>query len=72
MAKIGARAYDLGAFFNRGVHEIGNSLYPDSPIVLRDHSGLYGKEESRDVESSQSSREVRPPEREISEPEMEL
>lgn len=50
MAKIGERNYDLGAFVNRGWHELGNSLYPESNIPLRDHSGLYGRSESRDIE----------------------
>jgi hypothetical protein len=49
MAKLGERGYDLGAFVNRGFHELGNALYPESNIPLRDHSGLYGKGESRDV-----------------------
>ncbi|MBS0263100.1 MAG: hypothetical protein JSS02_14245 [Planctomycetes bacterium] len=72
MSKFGERTYDLGAFINRGMHEIGNALYPESQIPLRDHSGLYSGKENRDVESPQSSREVNVPEREISEPEMEL
>jgi hypothetical protein len=50
MAKIGEKNYDLGAFVNRGWHELGNSLYPESNIPLRDHSGLYGRGENRDVE----------------------
>ena len=66
MAKVGARAYDLGAFFNRGVHELGNSLFPESNIVLRDHSGLYAGE-SRDVEPH----EVQMKEPQRDEPELE-
>ena len=67
MAKFGEHAYDLGAFMNRGVHEIANSLYPESNIPLRDHSGLYGKGESRDVEPHEV--EVKEPQRD--EPELE-
>ena len=67
MAKVGETAYDLGAFFNRGVHEIGNSLFPESNIPLRDHSGLYAKAESRDVEPH----EVQMKEPQRDEPELE-
>lgn len=41
--KIGDQNYDLGRFLQRGLHEISNALYPESPIPLRDHAGLYGK-----------------------------
>lgn len=65
--KFGAENYDLGRFMQRGVHEFANGLYPESNIPLRDHSGLYGKGESRDVEPH----EVEVKEPELEEPELE-
>ncbi len=53
--KFGEQNYDLGQFMQRGVHEIANSLYPESNIPLRDHAGLYG---SRENEYSQADRDV--------------
>jgi hypothetical protein len=59
--KFGDQNYDWGRFMQRGVHEIGNALYPESNIPLRDHAGLYGSAENRDVEPSQADRDVKPP-----------
>jgi hypothetical protein len=69
--KMGARAYDPVAFGMRGLHEIANSLYPESNIPLRDHSGLYGSKEDHDREPH-PNREVEhaEPEREYDEPEL--
>lgn len=71
--KAGENAYDLGTFLMRGWHELGNSLYPESQIPLRDHSGLYNHAEQRDVEPLQMDREARvaAPEMEHNEPELE-
>lgn len=66
--KIGEKNYDLGTFIQRGLHEFANSLYPESNIVLRDHAGLYGAKENRDVEPSQP--ETKTPELEHDEPEL--
>jgi len=68
--KFGDQNYDLGRFMQRGIHEIANALYPESNIPLRDHAGLYGSTEQRDVEPSQADRDVKPPELEHEEPDL--
>jgi len=70
--KFGDQNYHLGHFAQRGLHEIANSLYPESSIPLRDHAGLYGSSEDRDMESSQANREAKhaEPQREHDEPEL--
>lgn len=72
MSKFGEQNYDLERYMQRGLHEIANALYPESNIPLRDHSGLYGSGEQRDVEPSRADREMRQqePEREHDEPEL--
>jgi hypothetical protein len=69
MAKFGEHNYDLGRFGQRGLHEISNALYPESNIPLRDHSGLYGSNEKRDVEAPEKN--LSGPELEQDEPELE-
>jgi hypothetical protein len=76
MAKIGEVNYDPERFMQRGLHEISNALYPESNIPLRDHAGLYGASEHRDVEPAQADREVQQAEpdqeQEMDEPELDL
>jgi hypothetical protein len=38
--KVGDRAYDPLAFINRGFHELGNSLYPESTDVFAMAAGV--------------------------------
>ena len=70
--KYGEENYDLGRFMQRGLHEFANGLYPESNIPLRDHAGLYGSAEHRDVEPSQADREIRSPTPELEHDEPEL
>jgi hypothetical protein len=72
MAKFGEQNYDLERFMQRGLHELSNALYPESNIPLRDHAGLYGSTEHRDVEPSQADREAKHtgPEQEHDDPEL--
>jgi hypothetical protein len=70
--KFGENNYDLSRFMQRGLHELSNSLYPESNIPLRDHAGLYASTESRDVEPAQTDREVKQQEAQVEREEPEL
>lgn len=69
--KIGEQNYHLGRFMNRGVHELSNAIvFPDSNVPLRDHSGLYSKE-NQQPENAKEPEPQAPPEKEQEAPDLE-
>ena len=70
-SKLGEKNYDLERYFQRGLTEFANALFPESPLQVRDHSGLYQSDRG-DRGSAEPAAQLQPesPELEHDEPDL--